>query len=69
VLIEYYHLKNHLSSSSRREQVAALRRVLSAPNFLRKAIEQGLITEEQAHFYALAQRIFTDEENNCGGAP
>jgi hypothetical protein len=69
MLSEYFFIKNHLSSSSRREQVAALRRVCLAPNFLRKAIEQGLITEEQAYFYAVAHRIFADEENKTSGAP
>jgi hypothetical protein len=61
MLIDYFKVKNHISSPSRRQQVEALRRVCAAPNFLRKAIEQGLITEEQAHFYALAHRIFAEK--------
>jgi hypothetical protein len=59
-LKDLFLLQQHLSSSSRREQVLALQRVLARPNFLRIAIEQRWITEGQAYFFALAHHLYTD---------
>jgi hypothetical protein len=62
MLLDYFILQKRISSSYTREQVEALRRTVLQSNFLRKAIEQGLISDGEAYFFAIAKRIFTDAE-------
>jgi hypothetical protein len=64
-LKDLFLLERHLSSSSRKEQVAALHRTLASGKMLRIAIENRWITEGQAWFFAqahklLANRLTTD---------
>jgi hypothetical protein len=72
MLLDYYLLQKRISSSYSPQQLESLRVTVLRPNFLRKAIEQRLITEQQAYFYALATKLFTDlstGEENTPGAP
>ena len=60
MLLDYYLVQKRISSSYSPQQLESLRVTVLRPDFLRKAIEQGLITERQAYFFALARRLFTD---------
>jgi len=66
-LKEGFLLEKHLSSSSRREQVAALHRCLASGKMLRIAIENQWITEGQAWFFAMAHKLLANRLAGAAG--
>jgi hypothetical protein len=67
MLLDYYLLKKRISSSYSPQQLESLRVTVLRPVFLRKAIEQGLITDDQAYFFAVARKLFTDLSTDTAG--
>jgi hypothetical protein len=59
-LSEYFMVRQHYSSPSRRQQLKFFHRMMRKPDFLRKVCEKGLITEGQAWWFAVMAELFTD---------